>query len=294
MYTQCPSCITVYKLQAESLARARGRFRCGHCGEVFDGLERLVERLPEDGFIDLPEEVASATPVVLAVPAMRPARQPGLSLRVTAPEKDASTWSSDWSQAVREARPHPRPSSARAPAPRVADRQDVPSSRRWWFGSAVLTLLLGGQIAYAEREFLLQHAGTRPLLDSICQAAGCTLPMREALADIRLVSREVRPHPDAPKALLISASMVNDAAFTQAFPIVEVTLSDLSNRPIAQRRFLPSEYLAENASVSRGFPPGSTAPLVFEVADPGQSAVAFEFRFLSERPPPEPVLLSWP
>ncbi len=292
MYTQCPSCITVYKLQAESLARARGRFRCGHCGEVFDGLERLVERLPEEGFIDLPEELASATPVVLAVPAMRPTRQPALDLRASEPEtRHAPKWSSDWTEAVREARPPSRPTPQ---AHRPERHEAAPSRRGWWLGSAALTLALGGQIAFAEREFLLQDPRTRPMLDRVCAAVGCLLPMRESLADVRLVSREVRPHPDAPKALLISASMVNDAAFTQAFPIVEVTLSDLSNRPIAQRRFMPMEYLAEDASMNRGFPPGSTTPLVFEVADPGQSAVAFEFRFLSERPVPARVLLSWP
>ena len=74
--------------------------------------------------------------------------------------------------------------------------------------------------------------------------------------------------------------MVNDAGFTQRFPVVEVTLSDLGERAIAKRRFQPAEYLAEAESARRGFPAGATAPLVFEVADPGQEAVAFEFRFL--------------
>jgi predicted Zn finger-like uncharacterized protein len=289
MYTQCPNCVTVYKLQAESLARARGRFRCGHCGDVFDGLERLVERLPEEGFVDLPEEAASATPVVLAVPAMRPARQPALHLRAieAEPQPRISTFSTEV-----PLRPQRAPLRAEQRAPR---REAEPTERRgrWGLGSAVLALLLGAQIAYAERQFLLQNDSTRPWLDRICDLAGCALPMRESLSDIRLVSRDVRPHPDAPKALLISASMVNDADFTQPFPIVEVTLSDLSNRPVAQRRFTPEEYLAEAASIARGFPQGSTAPLVFEVADPGQAAVAFEFRFLSERPPAKPVLIPW-
>ena len=52
-------------------------------------------------------------------------------------------------------------------------------------------------------------------------------------------------------------------------------------RAIARRRFQPAEYLADASSGVRGFPPGATAPLVFEVADPGREAVAFEFRFLA-------------
>ncbi len=302
MYTQCDRCLTVYRLQAESLARARGQFRCGHCGTVFDGLERLTERLPEGPFQELPQEDASATPVVLSIPAMRPApRQPPLFDAPGEPEALAGGRReprlSAESRLPGEQIAHDRanrglgalarevPADVRAPpriegASRRAAAARAPSNSGWWAGSFLLALLLGGQIAYAERDRLFENSRLRPLLDRICDQFNCRLPMRSAVDSIRLVSREVRPHPSAPKALMISASMVNDAEFTQRFPLVEVTLSNLGERAIAQRRFTPAEYLAEIESIERGFPAGATAPLVFEVADPGQEAVAFEFRFL--------------
>jgi hypothetical protein len=181
---------------------------------------------------------------------------------------------------VRESAPEARVPPQIEGASRRAAAVRPPSNRGWWLGSVLLALLLGGQIAYAERARLLEDQRIRPLLDRFCDQFSCRLPMRSQVASIRLVSREVRPHPDAPRALMISASMVNDAGFTQRFPVVEVTLSDLGERAIAQRRFQPAEYLAEAESIERGFPAGATAPLVFEVADPGQEAVAFEFRFL--------------
>ena len=45
------------------------------------------------------------------------------------------------------------------------------------------------------------------------------------------------------------------------------------------RRFEPSEYLEEAANIDRGIAAGTLLPLVFEVVDPGQNAVAFEFSF---------------
>ena len=45
------------------------------------------------------------------------------------------------------------------------------------------------------------------------------------------------------------------------------------------RRFRPSEYVSDPRALARGLAPGAKAPLVFEVADPGKSAVAFEFKF---------------
>lgn len=298
MYTQCLRCHTVYRLQAESLARARGQFRCGHCGNVFDGLDRLIDQLPETPFQELPEIPASATPVVLALPAMRPApRQPALfdNDPPRGVDRREPRLPGEWIVHDRDLRASVATQADEAPEVRIpahiagASRRAASASPRsgngrWWFGSFILALTLGGQIGYAERERLLEDDHLRPLLDRACEQLHCRLPMRTAVDAIRLVSREVRPHPDAPKALMISASMVNDAEFTQRFPVVEVTLSDLGERAIAKRRFTPEEYLAEAESIDRGFPAGATAPLVFEVNDPGQEAVAFEFRFLPAPP----------
>ena len=46
------------------------------------------------------------------------------------------------------------------------------------------------------------------------------------------------------------------------------------------RRFRPREYITDSRSLAAGLAPGATAALVFEVADPGKNAVAFEFKFL--------------
>ncbi|GMU44759.1 MAG: DUF3426 domain-containing protein [Xanthomonadales bacterium PRO6] len=306
MYTQCHRCLTVYRLQAEVLARARGQFRCGHCGAVFDGLERLIEHLPEASFHELPHADASATPVVLNMPAMRPAPRQSPLFAAPAAEHDPHEHMPSLS-ARREARLpgdflHDRadrgrgaPARDQVPEMRAPPRIEGASRRAaalrpstnagWWLGSLLLAMLLGAQVAWAERAWLLEDSRVRPWLDRFCDRVGCQLPMRSAVASIRLVSREVRPHPDAPQALLISASMINDASFVQRFPVVEVTLSDLGERAIARRRFQPAEYLADASSGVRGFPPGATAPLVFEVADPGREAVAFEFRFLAAEAP---------
>lgn len=298
MYTQCPQCLTVYRIQADALSRGRGRFRCGHCGWVFDGLDALVERIPDEPFQQLPCVAASDTPVVLSIPAMRPVPvQPALFHQESDAHFDGRReprLPGEWILDARQEPGHPRssdsdPARARArvagAAQRAAASKTSAGNGRWWFGSLLLALTLGGQVALAERERLLEDPLVRPWLDRACQQFGCRLPLQQAPGRIRLISREVRPHPEAPNALLISAGMINDAGFTQSFPIVEVLLSDLSERPIAMRRFLPNEYLGEAESELRGFAPGSTAPLVFEVADPGQEAVAFEFRFLPVTPP---------
>ena len=46
MYTQCPDCQVTFKVTAEVLQQARGRVRCGNCGEAFNALDHLSESPP--------------------------------------------------------------------------------------------------------------------------------------------------------------------------------------------------------------------------------------------------------
>jgi hypothetical protein len=263
---------------------------------VFDGLERLVDKLPETPFQDLKVADGDGAPVVLAIPAMRPAPVQSSLLQEAKPARREPRLPGEWlheaeraPESAREKRlpgvaePTPLAAGSRPPnfdARAARQTGSGKPSAAWAFGSLLLGFALALQVAYAERARLLEHDRVRPWLDQACTQLGCTLPLRRQIDRIELSSREVRPHPDVPNALMISANMINLADYRQAFPIVEVELSDLGDRPIAMRRFRPTEYLADPEAIARGFPAGATAPLVFEVADPGRNAVAFEFRFL--------------
>jgi len=96
---------------------------------------------------------------------------------------------------------------------------------------------------------------------------------------LRLLARDVQAHPSVPGALLISATVRNDASFDQPWPVVSVTLSDVDGKRIAMRRLQPAEYLGDSAALERGLAAGGNAALVLEVEDPGNRAVAFEIGF---------------
>ena len=49
MYSQCPDCLTRFRVTAEMLRAARGTVRCGRCGSAFDALERLSDTIPPSG-----------------------------------------------------------------------------------------------------------------------------------------------------------------------------------------------------------------------------------------------------
>jgi len=262
MYSQCPECLTIYKIGAMLLAESHGSVRCGHCNAVFDALRTLADQLPSEQVQRLEVHAGGGPPPQLAVPALRPSG--GQQALLFDPDERPA-----------RLRRGGTPAFARA-------RRARPATRNWpWtLGATGLLLCLLAQIGYAERSTLLDDVRVRLVLERVCDPLGCHLPLRHEPARLELLSRDIRPHPSVPNALIISATLRNDAAFAQAFPGVEISLSDLDENRIAMRRFLPQEYLGDAHSIASGLAPGATAALVFEVADPGKNAVAFEFKFL--------------
>ncbi len=179
-----------------------------------------------------------------------------------------------------------------APAKEQPDKATVPAAplfepsaagaRTSWGAIAAtvfLTLLLFGQYAWVERYQLARVPDFRPYLETACAVLGCDLPLRHETAMLEVLEREIRNHPHADDALLVSATFVNSADFAQRYPIFEVSFSDVSGTPVAMRRFLPAEYL-EGVDPSKGMAPGQQTRLMLEVVDPGDRAVSFQFDFL--------------
>jgi len=259
MYAQCPDCLTVFSMDAETLAQARGRVVCGHCQAPFDALDNLSGQLPPEPFQRLPERTASSAP-------------PRVESAVYRPRPEAPTFAAepvtgggeDFAQLTF--------------SPRFARASRV---RRWpWLVAClILLLLLCAQLAWAKREDLVADATTGPWLQQICAGVGCSLPLVQDTRQLRLLARDVQAHPSVPGALLISATVHNDATFDQPWPVVAVTLSDVDGKRLAMRRLRPAEYLGDGAIVTRGLPAGGNAALVLEVEDPGNKAVAFEIGF---------------
>lgn len=263
MHTQCPECLTVYTIDADVLRRGRGAVRCNHCHAVFDTLPTLTEQLPPEPFEQLPTEAAQVQLPILATPVYRP-------------NPLQETFSFDPNERTRRReRRHAAPQFARR-----ARRSDTRPHWPWVAGTLVLCLTLSAQLAYAERDLLLNQSRVRPWLDRICAMLHCRLPLRHDVTELNLLSRDIRPHPTVPNALIISATLRNDADFAQAFPVMEITLSDLDENRVAMRRFRPPDYVGDTRVLDAGLAPGATAALVVEVQDPGKNAVAFEFKFL--------------
>ena len=116
------------------------------------------------------------------------------------------------------------------------------------------------------------------LIALVVQILRCDLPPWYEPSAFKVTSSDSRPHPSVPGVLLISASFRNDAQFPQAWPQLELSLSNLDDQSLGLRRFTRDQYLGESPG-STLIAPGQSASITLEVLDPGKRAVTFKFEF---------------
>jgi hypothetical protein len=157
----------------------------------------------------------------------------------------------------------------------------APEPRRWWVGIAMTLgmLALIAQIFWYQFDSWGRDPTLRPVYGFICDLAGCELPVLRELSALQTQKLLVRSHPELADALIVDAVIVNDAAFAQPFPVLELRFTTIDGNLVARRGFKPEEYLAGELAGATLMAPKTPVRLALEITDPGGDAVNYFLSF---------------
>jgi hypothetical protein len=98
---------------------------------------------------------------------------------------------------------------------------------------------------------------TKPALTLLCEAAGCAIrPLRDvAMRYLSIDASDLQADPAHKGLLILTATVRSHAAWRLAYPHLELTLTDASDRVVVRRALAPSEYASGTADVARGVAP---------------------------------------
>jgi hypothetical protein len=155
-----------------------------------------------------------------------------------------------------------------------------PSRRRPWLWVTIAAAVAGiaVQILWYQFDDWAKDPAWRPLYAGICNLVGCELPVQSDRDLLRTQNLVVRSDPDNPGVLLVNALIVNEAQFSQPFPVLELRFTDLRGALVAGRRFQPAEYLAGEASNMELMPARTPVQIELEIQDPGPDAVNYTMK----------------
>lgn len=126
----------------------------------------------------------------------------------------------------------------------------------WWaLLIFVLLVVLALQLTYFLRDYIAQKIpAARPALEMACSQLSCTLGLPKNAELIQIIGSDLQAEPTNADLLTLKLTLGNRAPYTQAWPVVVLTLTDAKDRPQARRSFAPSEYLADQKLLAFGIP----------------------------------------
>jgi predicted Zn finger-like uncharacterized protein len=164
--------------------------------------------------------------------------------------------------------------------------EETLSKRRWpWvIGSALLIVVLLGQIAWLNLDEWGSQPAYRAYYEKACKIIVCQLPDRFDITQIRSTYLVIRSHPDRKNALLVDAIIANRALFEQPFPGIDLLFFDIQGKLVANRIFQPNEYLKGAAFGRTTMLANQSIRLSLAIADPGEKAVNYRLEVTPAAP----------
>jgi predicted Zn finger-like uncharacterized protein len=295
--TSCPSCRTVFRVTPEQLRLRAGKVRCGQCRAVFNAIENIVDgedlaSLPHAPAAATPWAKPQPATAAHASARTEPAPTPDEPAATAPAVASTSAAAIDTTPLPAPAEGADQPPLAADESPRVdrqspdvtaddrspdgaAEGQPAPSQwlaeeagrlapaersvRTTFLVAAVLlaSVLIGQFIFHLRGSIAISAPLLRPVLEALSAAFGSDIPLPRQATLVSIESSDLQADPGRDKLLVLQATLRNRAAWAQAYPALELTLTDTRDRMVARRVLLPEDYLSPAALDDGSFAPNT-------------------------------------
>jgi len=126
----------------------------------------------------------------------------------------------------------------------------------------LLFLALLVQAAYAFRvQLAARFPEMRPALLRLCDTLHCEVELPTDIESVSIESNELQMGSTASGPLSLTLLLRNHSTTVQAWPSIELTLTDANEKPVARRVLIPRDYLPATQDREKGFAPKSEQPV---------------------------------
>lgn len=183
---------------------------------------------------------------------------------------------------IDRAAPDPTPEPQAPDEPDATDAADAAEARGepfrqalWAAAATLLTLAVLAQgVLVFRNEIALSSPEMRPALESLCAGLDCELPLPRHAADIAIESSDIQPDASREAYFTLHATLRNRAAFQQAWPHVEITLTDARDKALVRRVLAPAQWLPADAP-KEAFPTKGEVAIRVAFEAPGVAAAGY-------------------
>ena len=278
--TSCPACETQFLLTTEHLKAHRGKVQCGQCEHIFNAKNRLTE--VSDDIHSPAEYMASLEPEQQA---NQPNTLPNIAQNIESKPINAvlegvlgavpnldnlNTNTTLYPQADDPFIGDQTPIniddnySYEDETPIIIDdlvnkaklekKQTKLNSWLVLVGLSLLILASLQTIFFLRSKIATEYPQFKPYLVQACGALQCDIDVPKNLDLLTIDDSDMQESETYEKVIDFSSLLINNANYNQAYPNIELTLTDTDDKPVVRKLITPSEYLKTNANLADGMP----------------------------------------
>lgn len=275
--TACPACEIQFLLTTEHLKAHRGKVQCGHCEHIFNAKNRLTE-ISDD--IHSPSEhqasiEAHDSNVTQAIDEKPISEVLNVALG-TVPNLD----NLDDLETDKKSNDPYIVNTNTASQPDIIEVYDVdqinapiyiddlstnPKFEKpkikvnvWLILFGLILAILAGlqSVYYLRTSISADYPQYKPYLVQACARLKCEIDLPKNLDFFVLDDSDMQEDYEHKNVIKFSSQLINNAPYAQAYPNIEVTLTDTADQPVLRRKIKPSEYLTSEINVDAGINSG--------------------------------------
>lgn len=262
--TSCPQCDTQFLLNNELIAAYEGKVQCGSCKHVFNASDRLTEVDHDTSSADEYQAAIETTPAE-NTPPVNPLPPVETAPFDTDPDLTASK-ETLIDYIIGQPAATVNPTAEKEAAPEAVLNLDGVNKkpRQHSFLSILISLLLllvfiGLSVYFLRGKIASEYPQLKPALERVCKKLNCTIDLPKNLGLISIGNSDMQEDDDYQAVINLSSSLQNNATYSQAYPNIELTLTDSDDTPVIKKLIKPKDYLVSKKKLAQGLAPHEIA-----------------------------------
>ena len=248
--THCPACQTQFFATEEQLNQHGGKVRCGQCMQVFDARAQLVS-------ISDSSKNAADTNSEADTSAMDSAAPTEILIKPESPANAIEIAETDTTADTTIQQPAYLGDAVKKNRFRSAHAGNKSRAWLWGLASFLMILLAAIQSVYFLRdEIAIYYPKAKPYLVQVCQKLSCSINLPEKIESITIDDSDMQEDADHPGLVRFASTLINSGNHVLAYPNLELTLTDVEDKPVLRRIFKPNEYLPAGTNIADGIQAG--------------------------------------
>jgi predicted Zn finger-like uncharacterized protein len=130
--------------------------------------------------------------------------------------------------------------------------------RNIWLLAAICLLFLVAilqSIYFSRSKIAANYPQFKPYLVQACEHLHCKINLLQQLDLLTIDDSDMQESEDYQDVIAFSSLIINNANHVQAYPNIELTLTDAEDRPVLRKLVKPQEYLQASSNAAAGIAP---------------------------------------